>query len=245
MKVKQISLCVLAALAALSCTKEVGKRPIVTFSLSGTEADIVEVTKGNVSSFTTLPQSGDFTLVVKASDGTEVYNGLLSVYDATTTTFPADNYSVKATFGAEGTEGFDKPYFVGTKDFEVHGGETTAVNIPVALGNSIVKFSYGEWFKKYFSSYSFQIVTGSGTTIDFAQGETKAAFVDAYKFTVKGNFTTQDGQSKTFEKEYASLEPAKCYTIGFEVSNVGSTTLTVTFNDTVETVNLGETELND
>ncbi len=243
---KTLGIAALALLATLSCTKRIGGigggEGTVSFSL-GKYAPVVDV-KSNVSDYTALPSAGEFTITVKNSDETQVYSGLLSDWDSTTK-LSAGNYTVSAVFGAEGTEGFDKPYFTGTTSFVVNGGAETAVSIPVSLGNSIVKISCTESFKNYFTTYSFTITTGTGTVIEFPSTETRAAFVDAYKFTVSGSLKTQGGTPKTFSKTYDAVDPKTCYTITFDVADTGGNTISITFSDSVSEATLTEIELND
>ena len=128
----------------------------------------------------------------------------------------AGNYRAGASFGSVSEEGFDKPCFSGYSDFTVNGGATVPVTINVKLANCIVRIA------------------------------TRAAFVDAYLIKVKGTLTNQAGKTQTFnEVEYKNLAAASCYTVTFDVSNVGSTAISITFNDSVEDVALLDVELND
>lgn len=248
MKFYRINGFVLAALALLSCSKAgvhdgANAEGFVEFT---TENDwsVVEATKSAVSDYTTLPSKDDFTISVKNSDGTEIYKGLISEWSADHK-LSAGSYSVSANYGSEGVEGFDKPYFTGSTPFSVLGGETTAVSIPTSLGNSIVKVAVTDMFKNYFPTYSFNVVTGSGATIAFPATETRGAFVDAYKLSVSGEATKENGVKVQIpSKDFHDLQPATCYTITFDVTNVGGLKLTISFNDTVETVELGDVELN-
>jgi len=52
-------------------------------------------------------------------------------------------------------------------------------------------------------------------------------------------------KTQTFSKEYTNLDEKTCYTFTFDANNVGGASVTITFNDTVETVDLDELELND
>jgi len=247
MKTKGIAMCVLLAAALVSCSKEQGQATggAVRFSVAGKDATVVEMTKSHVSDYTTLPSSSAFTISVKNADNSEVYSGLISDWDASTD-LAVGNYSVTATYGAEGQEGFDKPFFTGTTTFSVIGGETTEVSVPVELGNMLLKVDVSDWFAKYYTDYSFKVSTGSGTDISFPKGETRAAFVDAYKFTISGEFTTQGNEKRSFTKDYnANLEARTCYTLHFDASNVGAEQVTVTFNDKTEDVDLGNVDLNE
>jgi hypothetical protein len=118
------------------------------------------------------------------------------------------------------------------------------VPVSVGLGNTVVLVRFTDSFKNDYKDYSFKLTRSGSTIASFAKGETKAAFVDGYRFTLEG---TVQGPAKTqtFNKEYTSLNEATAYTFLFDVSNAGGATITVTFNDTVETISLGDVELND
>jgi hypothetical protein len=201
------------------------------------------MTKSNVSDYTALPAVGDFTITILDESSSQFWAGKISEWDSSTP-LPAGNYTVNASYGDIEDEGFDKPYFTGTQTFAVKGGETSSVSVPVALGNTIIKVSCSEYFKKYYSDYTFRLTRGTAEIATFVKDETKAAFVDGYKIKVEG---VLQGELKTysFEKEYTGLDEATAYTLNFDAPNVGGSTITISFNDTVETVELGDYELND
>lgn len=234
----------LIALTAVSCAKQqTAGNGLVSFELVNNQ-QITEVTRSNVSDYTALPSASDFTISILDASSVSVWNGKVSDWDATTQ-LPAGNYSVNASYGSLEDEGFDKPYFYGTATFAVQANQTTNVSIPVSLGNTIVKVSCTEAFKNYFNYYSFKI-TRDGTEIaSFPKGETRAAFVDGYKIKVEGTVTTEVKTLQITPLEYTGLDEATAYTIEFDVNNVGGATISVSFNDTVETVELGDYELND
>ena len=243
MKLNKSVVCAFARLAALACTKEnrSGRAGHISFSVSS-DGTVAESTRANVSDYTTLPASSDFSIEVTGDSFS--WTGKISEWDASTA-LAAGNYSVKANYGSNEEEGFDKPYFTGTKSFAVQGGQTASVSIPVSLGNTIVKVSCTDMFRNFFPAYAFSLTRDGGRIVDFAQGETRAAFVDGYKFHIEGSFTNQAGKASTFSKEYTNLYEKTCYTLTFDADNVGGATLSISFNDTVETVELGDTELND
>ena len=244
MKMNSTMLGILALAAmAVSCAKQTDGGNVV-FRLDA-DLGVLEQTRSSVSEYTTLPSAGDFTIVLSGSNGEEIYNGLLSAYNETTA-LKSGNYTVKASYGSVNEEGFDKPCFTGQTSFTVTGGGTTAVSIPVTLANAIVKISCTSLFSAYYPSYSFTLNTGAGTQISFPKDETRAAFVDAYKISVSGTLTNQGGKTQTFEKKYdTNLSAKTCYTILFDVSNVGGDKITISFDDTVEDVGLADIDLND
>lgn len=255
MKHLQALIGALILLVAVSCTKnQVEGYGSVSFALDN-NAEIVEQTRSNVSDYTTLPSKENFTITIKNASGEESWSGLISEWVSSPIQLRAGNYTVEATYGSLEEEGFDKPYFYGTASFAVTGGLTTNVPITVSLGNTIIKVSYSDNFKAYFSDYTFKLTRDNSDIAVFAKDETRGAFIDGYKITVEGTMTgeqlieNEEGEfvPKTFSysKEYSNLEVATAYTLAFDVNNVGSATLTVTFNDEVETVELGDIELND
>ena len=56
---------------------------------------------------------------------------------------------------------------------------------------------------------------------------------------------TSETKTQTFSAEYTNLHEATAYTLYFDASKVGGSTITITFNDSVEEVELGNVELND
>ena len=234
---------VLALIAAVSCTKsQTEGNGRVAFAVSSNDI-VADMTKSNVSDYTALPAAGDFTITILDESSSQFWSGKISEWDSSTP-LPAGNYTVNASYGDIEDEGFDKPYFTGTQTFAVKGGETSSVSVPVALGNTIIKISCSEYFKKYYSDYTFKLTRGTAEIATFVKDETKGAFIDGYQIKVEG---TLAGERKTysFEKEYSGLDEATAYTLNFDAPNVGGSTITISFNDTVETVELGDYELND
>ena len=229
--------------AAVACTKNhADGSGQVSFDISG-NFEVADQTRSNVSDYTTLPSAGDFVLSVSSASSAYSWSGKISEWDSSAT-LPAGNYKVTASYGSLDEEGFDKPFFTGSEDFAIIGGQITSVPVSVSLGNTVVLVRCTDTFKNYYKDYSFKLTRSGSTIATFAKGETKAAFVDGYRFTLEG---TVQGPAKTqtFNKEYTSLNEATAYTFLFDVSNAGGATITVTFNDSVETISLGDVELND
>ena len=124
------------------------------------------------------------------------------------------------------------------------GGEVTNVTIPVALNNTVVKVNCTQNFRNYYKNYSFKITRNGADIVAFAKDDTRAAFVDGYKFTLEG---VLESETKTynFSKEYSNLDAATAYTFVFDVTNTGAASITISFNQNVETIDLGDYELND
>lgn len=233
----------LAALAILAaCSKQSGTEGNVRIALEQ-QSDIIDVsTKSSVGDFTALPSASAFTVkITDAQDNITPVTDLSAPINLT-----AGNYIASATYGSLSDEGFDKPCFKGEQSFSVNGGGSQTVTIKVKLAGSIVKFSFTEAFTNYFSDYTFTVTTGSGNVISVLKSEKRAIFMDAYTFKISGTLTSQSGATQTFaEKEFKNLEPATCYTVKFDASNVGSNSITISFDETTIDADLVEVDLND
>lgn len=230
-------------LMAFACTKNQAEgNGQVSFVLTG-DYQIADQTRSNVSQYTTLPSSEDFTITITDASSAPVWAGKLSDWDSATL-LKAGNYKVTATYGDIEDEGFDKPFFTGAADFTVAGAQTAEVTVNVSLGNTIIMIGCTDNFRNYYKDYTFRLTRNGSEIVTFVKDEAKAAFVDAYKFTLEGTVVSET-RTQTFSKDYASLKEATAYTIMFDASNVGSNSITITFNNAVETVELGDMELND
>ena len=234
----------IAALCALfSCAKsQTDGRGQVVFEVAGNH-EVADVTKCNVSDYTTLPSAGDFTIDIKDASGASVWTGKIADWDPATVLL-AGEYTVEAAYGSLETEGFDNPYFFGTQSFTIVGGQVTPVSISVALANTIIKISCSDYFKNYYKDYEFKLTRDGAEVVTFVMGETRAAFIDGYKIKVEGTLTSEV-KTQAFSKEYTNLNEATAYTLAFDASSVGGSTITISFNDVVEEIELGNVELND
>ena len=233
---------VLALVLAVSCAKtQSATGGQVIFSVSSNDA-VADVTKSHVSDYTALPSAADFTITITGEEYS--WTGKISEWSAETA-LTVGEYSVTATYGnLENEEGFDKPFFTGTQTFTVVGGEQVAVSVPVSLGNAIVRMTFTEAFNNYYPDYTFKLSRDTKEIAAFTKGETRAAFLDPWKFKLEGTLVGEM-KSSTFSKDYSNLSEATAYTFNFDVTNVGGATITIRFNDTVETIELGDYELND
>lgn len=227
-------------LLAPSCSKVVEEATGNVRLAVESDTHITVVSKSELSEFTTLPQAADFSLsVIDAS-------GNASSVDGASITLPAGNYTAKASFGDVNQEGWDKPCFSGEQNFSILGGDNTNVTINVKLANCLVRVETSEQFRNYYTDWNFTVVSGAGNAVSFVKDETRAAFFDAYLINVSGTMTGQNGKTYTFSgKEYKNLESATLYTLKFDVSNVGASSINISFNDSVEDVALGTFELNE
>ena len=239
-------------LASFGCTKVEQKGTTagtVRFSLS-TELNLTDQTKSAVSDYTALPTTDDFTIVITPVSASTTFTWTGNIGDWNSETMvPAGTYKVTATYGSLEEEGFDKPFFAGETEFSITAQTGDAiqpvdVSIEVSLANAVVLVNCTDNFKNYYNDYTFKLTRDNDEIVTFIKGEAKAAFIDPYKFTLEGDIVRGQKQT-TFKKDYSNLDVATAYTILFDVANVGGTSITISFNDMVETVELGDLELNE
>jgi hypothetical protein len=219
----------------------------LTFEVSAVE-DVENITRAQITideatGGYTVPAAADFTITILDEDGYQAWKGKIGEWDSAATPLKVGTYTVKAEYD-NGRSGFDKPVFAGQTTFTIVGAQETAVKIPVTLQNAIVRFTYSDMFLKYYSFNKVNVTSGS-TSIEFTKDVNKGAFIDATTFNVATTFTSQSGKSVDFSKEY-SAKAATCYTVAFDASNIGGVgTITITLNDEVTEVDMGEIELNE
>lgn len=223
----------IAAAVLTGCVKTEGTGWL---NLSITEGEVADViAKSTLSDYAQLPASGNFSLTIKSGKNT-VWSGLVSEWNPATG-LSSGNYTAEVTYGSIEDEGPSKPYFSGAANFSIAGGQSTNVTIPVSLGNAIVKIECTDAFRNYYKSWSFTITTGAGNVFDDVK---EAIFMDAFKFSITGTFTSQSGAVRKMAAKSWFVDPATCYTVKFDVTNTGSVAITVKFNDTVEKVEFTE-----
>lgn len=239
--VKILTASVLLALAACSKNDNVGYG-MLHIGLN-TDGFVVETTKATVSDYAEVPGKEDFIIEITDAYSTPVWDGRLTEYDPYML-LQAGTYTLTASYGDISEEGFDKPYFYGSQDIVIVGDETTEAVVTASLGNTIVKIECTERFKKYFSEYSFSLSRSGTKIMDIPTDDARGVFLDGYSFTIDGVFVSEM-RTYDFSKDFNNLNPATVYSIVFDIDNVGSTSIKVIFNDTVEVIDLGDIELND
>lgn len=181
-----------------------------------------------------LPDVNDFSVSI-SSLGEQVC-GWSSYKDMREEEMPelrVGTYQVKAWYGDVSKEGFELPYFEGNQEFSIKKGENTPVDVTCYLGNAQVKINYTEAFKNYFSSYSGLIATSLGNEIEYAQDESRAAYMAPGELVVKVK-VKKSGQAKetTYQAKVFTAEARHIYALTLDV-DAGSTTMTVSFSDDV------------
>ncbi|MCQ2176915.1 MAG: DUF4493 domain-containing protein [Bacteroidales bacterium] len=228
---------VAATLMAVACTTE-WDSGCVLFLLE--EGEVTEHTKGTVRDYAELPHLDSLSLTIKDSSLKRIFNGGLSDWNPDTKMTPGD-YSASVSYGDPSAEGPGAACFAGYADFTIKAGELTTAIVDVRLGNSIVKIETTETFRNYFPASCFTISTPLNPQGFIYDGT--AVFVSG-AFSVKGTVKSQNGTESALEEKAWRGEPSTCYTVKYDVTNAGGLAIHVSFDNTVQTVELGEISLN-
>lgn len=231
-KFKTLALLFATALTMVSCSEEglESGRGRLNVALSADDSAI-ELSRGSLG--LTKPAAADFKLTILDSAG-ELVDEWTSLADFDETTlFNVGNYTAKVQYGSTLTEAFETPCFIGSQNYAILDDQTTNVTVNAYVANAVVRIDYTDAFYNYFADFSFTLTTAAGTKFQFPIGENRRAFIDPLDFSVAGTATTQTGSTINFEKSFSNIAAKTLYTVKFDVNsgNVGSATVTVTFND--------------
>lgn len=173
------------------------------------------------------------------------------------------------------TEASGLPAFEGEAMFTISSEDAESetpkqVPIEVALKNSILRIKCTDIFTKYFSEYS-AVVTQSteddAPSVSYDQAKialesdvdavAEGAFLEPVKtyiaYTFKPNPDQAQGTNATDKTGIVGgadagvkLNAKSCHTVIFDISTIGGVDkLTITFDDTVTTVDIGDIEINE
>lgn len=135
-----------------------------------------DMTVGEGSVQLRVSVSDDVTIVTRAVDSgiyasmqTRIYSskGLIRYYDAETPMPPTLNlasgaYHAFVLAGDSVPAAFNKPYYTGSTDFTVRGGETTSASVTCTIANTLATVAFDPSLDEVVSNYKVKIFTTSG-----------------------------------------------------------------------------------
>ena len=142
------------------------------------------------------------------------------------------NYTVFADLGNPEVEGFEQPYYSGSKDIHLEKGDNVDVELECKLANSILKINYTDNFKKYFSTYSSCVSTSNGNTVEYVQDETRGAYLASGEVAVYVKAKKTGANETTFNVGKYTLNPQYEYALTLDV-DVSKAVMTVTFSEEI------------
>ena len=142
------------------------------------------------------------------------------------------DYTVVADMGNPEVEGFDQPYYSGSKDIHLEKGDNMDVELECKLANSILKINYTDNFKKYFSTYSSYVSTTKGNTVEYVQDETRGAYLASGEVTVYVKAKKTGANEAALNVGKYTLNPQYEYALTLDV-DVSKAVMTVTFSEDI------------
>lgn len=147
---------------------------LLTALLGACKEDDMTLGEGSVQLRVSV--SDDVTVVSRAVDSgiyatmqTRIYSskGLIRYYDAETPMPPTLNlasgaYHAFVLAGDSVPAAFNKPYYTGSTDFTVRGGETTSANVTCTVANTLATVAFDPSLDEVVSNYKVKIFTTSG-----------------------------------------------------------------------------------
>lgn len=186
----------------------------------------------------TTPEEGDFSIRMSKSDGTlsKTFNSLEEFRKEEA--FPVGDYTLEAFYGEKTAEGFDKAYFSASENVTVRPGEVTNVSMTATLSKALVEVAYTDEFKAAYPFSAASLTSNNETFVEYADGETRAAYFVPGEINVNLNLKNTQGQSVTLKPATFKAEARHFYTLRIGVApdpaGSGNLVLKVEFDDTVE-----------
>lgn len=150
--------------------------------------------------------------------------------------FKVGKYTMEASYGSLDVEGFEKPYFYGSSEFQVTEDNTTDVSIVAKLANTMVSISYTDAFRNYFTNYAVELHSTGGKYLTYDREETRPIYLRPGDISLNILLTKQNGVSSNFQPATISNAlPQHHYRITLDVNGgeMGAAKLIVSFDDSV------------
>ena len=139
----------------------------------------------------------------------------------------AGHYIAEAWAGDSVSASFDDRWFKGSAEFDVRGGDVTAVNVPCKIANVLVDVAYASGLTDYFSEYGVTVGHARGSlTFEGEQPRTGYFMMPSSdkNLTWKFEATTNAGEKISEEGVIENARPATKYIINIKFDPTGSDT---------------------
>jgi len=146
-----------------------------------------------------------------------------------TGTYVVKAYSADKDIHAVGFEG--KAYYAGQTEVKVEKDVAKPVEVICTLAQCKVSVEYSDNFKKNFKAYACEVKNQYGT-VEFVQGENRAAYFPAAPLTATLSLTNTDNKSFTHGKTIPDVQAQYHYKIKYDVTNEGSGDFHITVDQT-------------
>lgn len=157
----------------------------------------------------------------------------------------AGAYTIEAYYGDPLDQG-DKPYVYGMQTLRVNEQSVATVDMTATLANSLVEVTYTDAFKSYFKNYSTTLKSDKNSesvVISGVDGATRYVTPGFINVTMAATYI--NGKEAHLNPKNFSAEAAYLYRVKYDVNagQVGSPTLSITFDDNIDEVETVEVDL--
>lgn len=145
-----------------------------------------------------------------------------------------NNYLATAAHGDVNREGFELPYYEGSQPFVINKGKTTNVEVTCYLANAKLAIVYTDAFKDYFTTYTSEVSTSLGNTVEYVSSEERYAYFKPGDLVVRVKVKKKEGYSQevTLKAKDFTAEARHAYILTLDV-DAGSSSLNVSFSDDI------------
>lgn len=148
-------------------------------------------------------------------------------------------YYVEASYGTNTEPAFENPCYYGKSEpFIIVSGQTSTVNVICKLNNVRITVVYSEQVISSFSDYSTQVFNNSDT-LTFVKGETRAGFFKPGTLHIESYLSYMAGETlvtKTISGDISNAAAGKHYEINIDTSPDGYDAISISVDETVETI---------
>ncbi len=145
--------------------------------------------------------------------------------------FKVGKYKVEAFYGSTESEGFESPYYYGNTEISFIENEQATATISAKLANAMVSINYTEAFKKYFASWTSDVMTATNT-VTLLSDETRPVYVNPGEVRLFVDVTKSNGTNARLQPATFTAEARHHYHFTFDVAGgVGDAQLVISFDD--------------
>lgn len=247
MKMRHLQSAALVAIAALALTAcndenpwagQAGKGGI-TLRLK-TDASVKDAAPTRATQTLAAPDADSFSITLEKGDSYSKTWNSLTEFNNADEAFNVGTYTLRATHGNVGAEGFNNPVFSGETKVTVLEGQPATAEITASLANCMVSVDFTDAFTTYFPEYSVDLRSeGAAEGVHIAQAESGTpAYLNPGHVYLSVNLSREIGGqviSTTIQPTDFNTEAKHHYhiTLNFNQGNVGEGVFSVVFDDSL------------
>lgn len=174
-----------------------------------------------------LPDPSDFEIIISDGQGTSaLWTGVNQMGGSER--FLPGAYTLRATSGASGAEGFGVPYFTGEAVAVVENGQTTRVTIPASVSNTLVEIDFDKSITDLCSDIFATVHSHSGLYCRYSPTDNGPLFIRPGDISVLLSLTTESYSVKFNILNITGAKAATYYRVTIAASAGSDGILTVT-----------------